>query len=673
MPTKTTGPRASRPLRWGLLAPVVAAALVACGGGGGGGAVFLPIPVAPGEPAPPTPPVVAKAKKTVLIYMNGSDLESGIRRDASGRIRERNPGMAATQNIQEMLQVRFGADVNVVLETGGTEKPGWDTLRRQQIKDQKLIELAQPANPHASMADPATLVDFVTWGARAFPAEEYVLFFWNHGGGPNGGFGVDQINSYQGAHSMTVADIRAALEQGVAAIGQKFQLIGFDACLMASLEIASALSGVGDYLAASSDLEPGDGWDYQSIMGYLARRPDASGEQLGRRIADSYVAKNESPDTRDLTFSVTDLRRVDALQSAVDELFRGFSLSLAHQGLPAWTHLASARARTLDFTTDMYMGENSTDLMDLGGFLDAPALGNLPLATELARTRDALDDAVVFKRWGSALESSSGLTLYFPSLTLRSAFTQRLYQQDAAASAALRQFNLDYVNYVLDGHVPSPVVGQPAAQADGALFSSLSSTLYESGYGVLQGPDGAIFSTQPAERGDDGLRLPAPQRWPMLMGVPLLMASEFDPAKEGSDFVVPALLDDDCEPGDEPGLRPFKQSSFMGTLVVSRTGSGDAARYRVTGYHPRTGTSQHGTTSRRMAVRNGACFALPQLRFDASGVLHYEFTPERFVQFFDEDDREVAFQPLDLRGHQVHTAVSDYTGQLLFSQAPARY
>lgn len=668
MHMKVKAERAAFPVRLGLLAPVVLAALVACGGGSDSALPLLP-PPAPNDGS--TNPVVAKAKTTVLVYINGSDLESGLSPDGNGGFKRIHGGMAATDNIHDMLQARFGSDVNVVLETGGTLKDGWRTLARKQVKNQQLVDLPPPANPLASMADPATLTDFLTWGARTFPAEQYVLFFWNHGGGPLGGFGVDQITPHNGSPGMPVTAIQSALESAVAEIGQKFELIGFDACLMASLEIASALSNVGNYYAASSDIEPGAGWDYQAVLGELARRPNATGEQLGRRIANSYVARNEGR-SHDLTFSVTDLRRIPALQTAVDRVFSDFSAALQRDQLPAWTSLAAARARTLDFQTDIYRGANSYDLIDLGGFLNAAPLNDLSLSHSLTQARNALADAVVFRRWGSGLESNSGLTLYFPAQTLRNSYFGQLYQTKSAASDALRQFNQDYVNFVLNGHVPTPVVGQPTVQQGGALFSTLSNSLYESGYGVLQDASGAIISTQIGERAESGLTLPTPDRWPSLMGVPLLMASAFDPKAESAEFIVPAALAPDCTP--RKGLLPFdKATGNVGYLVVAKTGTGTSAQYRVTGHHAHTGSGLHGLASRLLPVPPGACFALPQLRFDNDGSLNYEFTLKRFVQFSNQVDHELSFAPRNLAGHHVYTAVSDYTGQLLFSPTPASY
>ena len=47
--------------------------------------------------------------------------------------------------------------------------------------------------------------------------------------------------------------------------GRKLDLIGFDACLMASLESMTVWSDYAEHYVGSEELEPGDGWDYSFL------------------------------------------------------------------------------------------------------------------------------------------------------------------------------------------------------------------------------------------------------------------------------------------------------------------------------------------------------------------------------------------------------------------------
>ena len=57
---------------------------------------------------------------------------------------------------------------------------------------------------------------------------------------------------------MTLDEIATALKNG----GCDFDMAGFDACLMATLETAMVLEPYADYMIASEEVEPGNGWYY---------------------------------------------------------------------------------------------------------------------------------------------------------------------------------------------------------------------------------------------------------------------------------------------------------------------------------------------------------------------------------------------------------------------------
>lgn len=53
--------------------------------------------------------------------------------------------------------------------------------------------------------------------------------------------------------------------QGAKCDKQPLDMIGLDACCMATLETALVLSPYADYMVASQEMEPSCGWDYTSI------------------------------------------------------------------------------------------------------------------------------------------------------------------------------------------------------------------------------------------------------------------------------------------------------------------------------------------------------------------------------------------------------------------------
>ena len=69
--------------------------------------------------------------------------------------------------------------------------------------------------------------------------------------------------------------------------GGMLDLVGFDACLMASLEVASAVYPYATYMIASEEFEPGVGWDWTALE-YLAVEPAPTAIGLGEEIIESY-------------------------------------------------------------------------------------------------------------------------------------------------------------------------------------------------------------------------------------------------------------------------------------------------------------------------------------------------------------------------------------------------
>lgn len=224
-----------------------------------------------------------KDKVTVLVYMNGSDLETDDEE--------------ATTDITEMIQATDNENVNVVIQTMGTKQWASDygisskKSQRYEIDGDKL-KLVDNSLPQLDCTDPKTLVDFIKWGAKTYPADRYILVFWNHGGGPVYGYGFDQWVEDETA-SLTIDEIQSALKEG----GVYFDFIGMDCCLMSSLEVCCALSDYCDYMILSEDFESGLGWSYTNWLSKLAKNPSIKTEDLGKIIIDDTVAANDEGST----------------------------------------------------------------------------------------------------------------------------------------------------------------------------------------------------------------------------------------------------------------------------------------------------------------------------------------------------------------------------------------
>ena len=169
-------------------------------------------------------------------------------------------------------------------------------------------EVLQDLGP-TDMSDPATLAAFITEGIKSFPAAHYAVILNDHGASWPG---VGSDESADGS-TMDLAEIQSAVATGLADAGvDRLDLLGLDACLMATYEVATTIAPLADRMVASSELEPGHGWDYHSLQ-VLADDPNATADGVGTAFVDSYLADDDT----DGTLALLDLTQMSALDEAM--------------------------------------------------------------------------------------------------------------------------------------------------------------------------------------------------------------------------------------------------------------------------------------------------------------------------------------------------------------------
>lgn len=345
----------------------------------------------PGEASADTSGSSAMGDWTVLLYLCGTDLET--------------EGGAATDNLTELLNVDLPDGVRFAIQTGGTRS--WmndvvnsDVLQRWIVADNELVLLEEL--PLSSMGKAETLGGFLAWGTENFPAERNMVILWNHGGGSAVGISFDELYDYDG---LSLAELNDGLEMANA----NFEIVGFDACLMATMETAAAVAPYGNYMVASEEYEPGGGWDYEALLSHLAENPDSDGLETGKAICDSYYRKCKTDGNEAMaTLSVMDLSKTDALVDAFDHM--------AAEMTGATEEIASFQT----FVQGAVRAENYGGNNDNEGYTNMVDLGDLVINTQNVlsetadRVLDALFDAVVYEVHGEQRASANGLSVFFP-------------------------------------------------------------------------------------------------------------------------------------------------------------------------------------------------------------------------------------------------------------------
>jgi len=252
--------------------------------------------------------------------------------------------------------------------------------------------------------DPETLAAFVTQGIQDHPADHYALVISDHGASWPG-VGGDEGSDYNG---LSLAELRQGIGAGLAAAGlDKLDLLGFDACLMATYEVASTMAPLAERMIASQELEPGHGWDYTAFQ---SAADHADVNTLGKAIIDGFQAQAVSEQTdSSITLSLIDLTRMGEVDQAVASL----SAALTERVDNLAPTVGRTLAHTLGFgrSADPAQDTNMTDLGILAGELSVEATGIADEADQVVR---AVNDVVLATVDGQATTGATGLSIYFP-------------------------------------------------------------------------------------------------------------------------------------------------------------------------------------------------------------------------------------------------------------------
>jgi hypothetical protein len=279
----------------------------------------------------------------------------------------------------------------------------WTSAKRFRVERGRLVELADVGE--VNMGEASALSGFVEWGIKSYPADRVGLIMWDHGGGW-ANFGGDESH---GEDMLTLAEIRAGLDDAFAKTGTKrLALIGFDACLMATYEVARSLRPYAHYMMASEELEPGIGWEYQALAG-LAANPSMSPEVFGREMASAYKnACDQAEQGGDITLSMVNLNALDKLDAALDRVVAQVRSS------GALAALLRARSGALSF------GKNADPkydrhLVDIGALMQALVGQASGFEDERDAVMEALRGVVVTEVNGPATQAATGLSIYLPA------------------------------------------------------------------------------------------------------------------------------------------------------------------------------------------------------------------------------------------------------------------
>jgi hypothetical protein len=369
-----------------------------------------------------------KKPYTIMVYLNGSDLETEY--------------ALATADLLEMVESGFNTDnIHLVVLTGGSLEwhndliPSDNCAIIEVTEELKVVDQVGLLN----MGDSGTLTGFIDFAMQAYPAEKYGLILWNHGGGSILGFGVDEHFAYD---NLSTLELSYALNNSKA-LEEKFEFIGFDACLMATVEVAHVTKDYAHFLIASQDLEPGSGWDYGWLQ-TLGDNPHLNGAEIGETIVDTFTDQYTGSDENS-TLSIIDLDKIEPVIVSMGKLMEACNIDLSAE---TFSRFAQARNNTRSFGGGSPR-ESGTDMVDIVDM----AYNLMPYyPDESLALIEAVNDAVIYYQNSENVDRAFGLSAYY-------IFDNKKLAEDSIQYYQIIDFDPYYTTYLTN--FGAELIGEP--------------------------------------------------------------------------------------------------------------------------------------------------------------------------------------------------------------------
>ncbi len=273
--------------------------------------------IAEGYPEVPATPNIADW--TVLVYMGGdNNLEEFLENDMD----EFERAGGSTPEVRVLALFDRSDEYSSANDDWGDTRLfelGEDTSRDSRTNFPATIDTSEIANlGELDTAFAGNLLDFLVWGIKSFPAQNYAIIINDHGGAWTG----TVTDETTGEGIISIPDLTRVFDTALKNTGvEKFELLINDACLMSSIEHYAAMARFFDYAIGAPEITLGAGMNMTTLLEALNGDPSIDPADLGRAIVDQYMEDmgNISPDTLPvLGMNVTDLTKFDQVVQAVD-------------------------------------------------------------------------------------------------------------------------------------------------------------------------------------------------------------------------------------------------------------------------------------------------------------------------------------------------------------------
>lgn len=369
-------------------------------------------------------------------------------------------------NLKQMKAIGSNENINIVVYMHCCE----NKIKKTKIlfiKKNEAILLKETPENKRTFNIKEELISFCNTTIKNYPAQHYSLIFWNHGTGATEpctrgvsssvftfDFAKQRPRSQHTTHLLSNIEIKkqqilrglcfddsdgkflsekqmqSALESicATSLCNKKFDLIGFDACLMSMIEVGSAIKNYAALMVGSQEVELGTGWNYARVLAPFLRGT-ISPRVLSQHIVQSYAKTYKA--TADYTLSAVDLAPLSVLEKNVQSVAQNL-LQLIKQQSCNTTINALRTSRNRHYCTHFddpsfidlqHFYQNLLENISQTNFSDEQ--GNkllLSLKSNLSSGQTLIKKIVFANKVGTKRSRASGLSIYFPEKHIHASY-----------------------------------------------------------------------------------------------------------------------------------------------------------------------------------------------------------------------------------------------------------
>jgi hypothetical protein len=325
---------------------------------------------------------------TFLVYLNGDN----------------NLNYYGDKDVKEMAGVGSSDKVNIVVLRDFGKKQTSKILYVTTGTTTAVYDFKK----NVDTGDYQTLINFFKFATENYPAKKYAVVVWDHG---NGWMDLEGDVDMRGISYDDSSGNHISTEQMGVALeamkemngGKNIDILGMDACLMAMAEVIYEVKDSVNYVVASEETEPGNGWDYLGALKPVVGNPAMTPKDFSVSLAKSYISSYPSTAVTQSSVDVSEF--VKTL-----DVTRDFVLAVKGTNQENLGFIKSAKLESQTFYEQSYK--------DFGDFLSlvASKSNDSEIKKQSLLLRESIFKSIVYGG-NTNMRKATGISVWLPTST----------------------------------------------------------------------------------------------------------------------------------------------------------------------------------------------------------------------------------------------------------------